>query len=338
MASGIWRYADELPAAQIAPGDRLTLGEGATPLIDAPRLAEAAGVARLLLKLEFCNPTGSFKDRGTAFVVAAARTSGAKELVEDSSGNAGASAAAYAARAGLRCTVYAPASAPAAKLRQAEAYGARLVSVPGSREEVAAAARRAARARNVFHLDHNASDLFVHGVATLGLELLDALTDAIDLNVVAPTGGGSIVAGIAEAIAVRRAGGARRRSPRLFAAQSEACAPLVRAFEAGWDDTPPVQPAATIAGGISIASPPRGRLLLAALRASDGGAVAVSESAIARWGKLLARLEGVYAEPTAAAAVAGVARLAANRAFADESVVVAVISGGGLKDPEHAAR
>jgi threonine synthase len=337
MNAGIWRYADQLPETE--ERCRITLGEGATPLIDAPRLAEATGVARLLLKLEFCNPTGSFKDRGTAFVVSQALAAGAKELVEDSSGNAGASAAAYAARAGMRCTVFAPASAPIAKLRQAEAHGARVVAVQGTRADVAAAARRAARGSSVTHLDHNASDLFVAGVSTLGLELLDALDgDSGPVSVVASTGGGSIVAGLRLACEMRSASGARALQPRLFAAQSEACAPLVRALEAGWDDVAPVEALPTIAGGISIAAPPRGRVLLRALRDSNGGAVAVAEEAIARWGKLLARLEGIYAEPTAAAAVAGVARLAALDRFPARGVVVAIVSGGGLKDLENSAR
>ena len=326
MSTGIWRYADSLPA--VDPRWRVTLGEGGTPLIAAPRLAEAAGVARLYLKLELCNPTGSFKDRGTALVVGEALAAGAVELVEDSSGNAGASAAAYAARAGLRCTIYAPASAPAAKLRQAEAYGARVVPVPGSRADVTVAARRAARAKAVYHLDHNASATFAAGVGTLGLELRDDLSDLPPI--VAPTGGGSVIAGVAGALG--------EAAPPLFAAQSEACAPLVLALDAGWDETPPIEAQPTIAGGISIAAPPRGRVLLAALRTSGGGAVAISEEAIARWGKLLARLEGVYAEPTSAAAVAGVARLVAQGRIAADGAAIAIITGGGLKDPETAAR
>jgi threonine synthase len=327
MSGGIWRFANALP--EVARDRRITLGEGATPLIAAPRLAEAAGLSQLYLKLEFCNPTGSFKDRGTALVVSQALAADAQEFIEDSSGNAGASAAAYAARAGLRCTIYAPASAPMAKLRQAEAYGARVVTVAGSRADVAAAARRAARAAKAYHLDHNSNQNFAAGVGTIALELRDEL--AALPPIVAPTGGGSIVTGIAGQFA------AKSGSP-LFAVQSDACAPVVRAFDAGWDSVPAVEAQPTIAGGISIAEPPRGRELLSALRGSDGGAVSVSEEAIARWGKLLARLEGVYAEPTAAAAVAGVARLVALGRIPADGAAVAIITGGGFKDPENAAR
>src|SRR5581483_9358774 len=234
--------------------------------------------------------------------------------------------AAYAARAGLRCSIFAPASAPPAKLRQAEVHGAHVVSVPGSRADVTAAAQRAARAQGVYHLDHNANANFAAGVGTVGLELREELADLPPI--VAPTGGGSLIAGVARLLGAA--------APPLFAVQSEACAPLVRALDAGWDDVLPVEAEPTIAGGISIAAPPRGRELLAALRASHGGAVAVSEEAIARWGKLLARLEGVYAEPTAAAAVAGVARLAALGQLQPDGAAVAIITGGGLKDVEHA--
>lgn len=325
-SQGIWRFAGRL--AGLDAGPRVTLGEGATPLVAAPRLAEAIGIATLYLKLESQNPTGSFKDRGSAAAVSAALAAGATQLVEDSSGNAGASAAAYAARAGLRCAIYAPASAPAAKLRQARACGARVVTVAGSRADVTRAAERAARARAVYHLNHNANEAFVHGTQTLAAELAEAL--AGDYAVVMPVGGGSLLAGCHDGFAQL----APTRSPRLFAVQPEACAPLVRALAAGWDAPLPVEAGPTIAGGITIADPPRGARLLRALRASGGGAVAVGDEQIVRWGRLLARLEGVYAEPTSAAAVAGLAQLVATGTIPASSAAVAIITGSGLKDPE----
>jgi threonine synthase len=325
VGAGIWRFAGRLEGLDGEP--RVTLGEGGTPLVAAPRLAEAIGLATLYLKLESQNPTGSFKDRGTAAAVSAALAAGATHLVEDSSGNAGASAAAYAARAGLRCTIYAPASAPPPKLRQARAYGARVVPVPGSRADVTRAAAKAARDRGVYHLNHNANEAFVRGTQTLVPELADALEG--DYAVVLPVGGGSLLAGC-------YAGYARiyGETPRLYAVQPEACAPLVRALAAGWEAPLPVEAGDTIAGGITIADPPRGALLLRALRDTRGGAVAVSDEQIVRWGRLLARLEGVYAEPTSAAAVAGLAQLVATGAIAPSGTAVAVITGSGLKDPD----
>jgi len=323
MQNGIWRHAERL--AGPLPRTRVTLGEGGTPLIVAPRLAAAIGIARLYLKLESCNPTGSFKDRGAAYAVSVALDAGAREIVEDSSGNAGAAAAAYAARAGLPCTVFVPASAPAAKLRQAEAYGARVVPIAGARAAVTEAARAAAHRGAAYHLDHNANPAFVAGVASLAPELDDLAQEGA--AIVAPTGGGSIIAGLWQVWSQEG------HIPPLFAAQSEACAPLAWAFAAGRDNVMPVEPQPTIAGGISIGAPPRGRELLRILRASGGGAVAVPEAEIAHWRDLLARLEGVYAEPTAATAVAAIARLVADNLLARERPAVAIITGSGLKDP-----
>ncbi|MHB8575295.1 MAG: pyridoxal-phosphate dependent enzyme [Dehalococcoidia bacterium] len=333
VGSGIWRYEHYLPAT--APQHRVTLGEGSTPLVEAPRLAEAAGIARLYLKLDSQNPTGSFKDRGTAAAVAEALARGATHLVEDSSGNAGASAAAYAPRAGLRCTVYAPESAPRAKLSQAEAYGARVVRVAGSRADVTAAARRHAKDGTVYHLDHNQSDTFVSGTQTAAFELAEALGEVPP--VVVPAGGGSLLLGCCLGFNQLQALDATV-TPPLFAVQPEACAPLVNALARGWEKPVPVEVLPTIAGGITIADPPRGARLLAALRDSGGGAVAVPDEAILRWGRLLARLEGIYAEPTSAAAMAGLAKLVAEGRIARDGAAVVIVTGSGLKDPEHSAR
>jgi threonine synthase len=324
-SEGIWRFAEQIPALEVGP--RVSLGEGGAPLVAAPRLAEALGIATLYLKLESQNQTGSFKDRGTAAALSAALAAGARQLVEDSSGNAGASAAAYAARAGLQCTIFAPDSAPREKLRQARAYGARVVAVPGTRNDVTVAAKRAARGRGVYHLNHNANDAFVAGTQTLAFELAEEVGAAYAL--VMPVGGGSLLAGCHQAF--RALGG---EVPALYAIQPEACSPLVSALEAGWQAPVPVQPGPTIAGGITIADPPRGPALLRALRESRGGAVAVGDEQIVRWGRLLARLEGVYAEPTSAAAVAGLARLVAKGDIAASATAVVVITGSGLKDPE----
>src|SRR4051812_1184048 len=172
---GIWRFATSLPG--VAPAQRVTLGEGDTPLIALPRWGAAHGLRRVYAKLEFANPTGSFKDRGMAALVSVARAAGARHLVEDSSGNAGASAAAYAARAGMSCTVYAPAAAPPAKLRQIRAYGAELVLVPGPRSAVGDAARAAGAQPSSYHVSHNDNPLFVEGNKTFAYEVTPALPD-----------------------------------------------------------------------------------------------------------------------------------------------------------------
>jgi threonine synthase len=205
--------------------------------------------------------------------------------------------------------------------------------VKGTREAVAVAAQRAASDQRVYHLDHNRSDAFVAGMTTLAFELRDAFGTLPPI--VMPVGGGSLLAGCAR---VFGSAGTDAPPPPLFAVQPAACAPLVRALENGWDVPLPVDPLPTVAGGISIANPPRGRELISAITASNGGATAVGEEAILHWGRLLARLEGVYAEPTSAAAVAGLAKLVAGGQIGREGSAVVVITGSGLKDPEHSGQ
>ena len=170
---GLWRHEGAFGVRD--PARAVTLGEGDTPLVPLPRWGAAHGLRRVYAKLELANPTGSFKDRGMTVLVTLAREAGARHLVEDSSGNAGASAAAYAARAGMRCTVYAPAGAPPAKLRQIRAYGAELIPVPGPRSAVADAARSAAGAPGSYHVSHNDNPRFVDGNRSFAYELLEAL-------------------------------------------------------------------------------------------------------------------------------------------------------------------
>jgi threonine synthase len=208
-----------------------------------------------------------------------------------------------------------------------------VVAVEGTREDVAKAAANAARDRSVYHLNHNVSETFVAGNQTLAFELAAELESLP--AIVMPVGGGSLVAGCFQGFGALRDRGRLSTVPPLFGVQAEACAPLVQALANGWDKPLPVEPGPTIAGGISIADPPRGTALLRALRETHGGAVAVSDEAIVHWGRLLATLEGVYAEPTSAAAVAGLARLVAAGQIPAAGTAVVVITGSGLKDPEH---
>src|SRR5262249_42033173 len=162
----IWQPEDPSDA------EPLTLGEGSTPVIRLDRWASAHGMGEVFAKLEHLQPTGSFKDRGTAMLVGRALALGARRLVEDSSGNAGASMAAYAARAGMECTVYAPASAPPAKLRQVLSAGAELRGVEGSREDVAAAAMND-HAGRAYYAGHNTNPYFLHGMRSFAEELIN---------------------------------------------------------------------------------------------------------------------------------------------------------------------
>jgi threonine synthase len=341
LIRGVWKYVARLP---VRDHSRLvTLGEGDTPLVHLPRWGAATGLDRVFAKLEYANPTGSFKDRGMAVLVTAAREAGARHLVEDSSGNAGAAAAAYAARAGLTCTVYAPAAAPAAKLRQIRAYGAELIEVPGPRSAVTAAARQGGNRPGAYHVAHNDNPLFLPGNKTFAYEVAEELALRFPppeftggpWHVVVPVGGGALFVGgwqgFVDTLGKEEGTGIGR--PRMHAAQTAACPPVARAWELGLAEPAPITRRPSACGGIEIERPPRGRVILAAVRDSGGAAVASEEASILKERDQLAHLEGIYAEPSSAAAFAGLSQLARRGIVRRDEVVVVAVTGTGIKDP-----
>jgi threonine synthase len=316
-----------------ADAEPLTLGEGATRVIRLDRWAARHGLGEVFAKLEHLQPTGSFKDRGTATLVARAAALGARRLVEDSSGNAGASIAAYAARAGLACTVYAPANAPLAKLRQVLAAGAELRRVEGSREDVARAAMQD-RADRAYYAGHNTNPYFLHGMRSFADEMVNWFAADPPEHVVMPVGGGSLYAGAWLGFRAIRETGRIRRLPALHLVQAAACAPLVAAAEQGEEDAVPVERRPTVAGGITIEHPARGPMLLRALRETEGSAVAVEEAAILPLRRELSTLEGLDVEPTSAVAFAGLLALHRRGAIGPEARALVAVTGAGWKDPE----
>src|SRR5262245_33122016 len=218
---GVWRYRPLLPLRD--ERGIVSLGEGATPIVPLPRWGAAIGAPRAAAKLEHLAPTGSFKDRGMTLVVSRARELGAGALVEDSSGNAGASAAAYAARAGIPATVYVPAAAPAAKIRQIAAAGAAVVPVAGPREAVTAAALAAGRAEDTYYVGHNVNPFFSFGMTTFAYELIEAGRGELPDHVIMPAGGGSLYVGGWQGLRLWL--GAEGKLPRLHLAQPHGCRP-----------------------------------------------------------------------------------------------------------------
>ena len=320
-AAGVWRYHGWLP--QVEP---VSLGEPTTPLV-----ALDAG-APVQAKLEGSQPTGSFKDRGTAVLVAWLRASGVREIVEDSSGNAGASMAAYAARAGLRARVFVPESASPAKLGQIRAYGAEIVVVPGPRSAATDAAAAAVQATGAVYASHLWQPAFLAGTSTFAYELWEQRGGEVPDVVVLPLGGGTLLLGAHRGFARLRDAGLIDRVPRLVGVQAAACRPLVDAFDSGAPNATPMEPGPSVAEGIRIARPPRSPEILAAVRETQGSIVAVSEEAIGRaLRELLAR--GLYVEPTSAVALAGYRLLEADRWVAPEAAVVIALTGHGLKTP-----
>ena len=316
----LWRYADLLP---VTKADARSLGEGMTPLVPGTLAGRA-----VWFKLDYLLPTGSFKDRGAAVLVAHLRRLGRTRIVVDSSGNAAAAMAGYSAAGGLACTVYAPATAAPAKLTQARAFGAEVILVEGNREDVARAAQAAAaNDPTSFYASHNWQPLFVEGVKTWALEVWEQLGGRAPAVAFVPTGGGSALVGAWRGFA------ATGQVPRLVAVQPAACAPVVNAYIQKRAITP-VTPHETLAEGTKIGAPARARQIMAAIHESGGWAEPVSEY------QIVATLEDLWAqgfsiEPTAAvgaAACRGAIMRGHRRVRAGEIVVY--LTGSGLKATE----
>lgn len=296
----LWRYREALPFTPEYGGwQAVTMGEGFTPLI--PLSPATPGV---LLKVEYQMPTLSFKDRGAAVLVAKARELGVKRMIADSSGNAGTAIAAYAARAGIACDVYVPASASTKKLRQIAAHGAAVYAIPGSREDTAAAAIAAVEREQVFYASHVYQPFFFQGTKTYAYEIWEQLGCRAPDVLVLPVGNGTLVLGAYYGFKDLLRAGLIERLPRILAIQAEGCAPLAQAFARGEEVAAPVVNTGTEAEGIAIAAPARSRQILAAVRETRGLIITVSDAAIAAARDHLAR-RGFYVEPTAAAPYAG---------------------------------
>jgi threonine synthase len=316
----LWRYRRAMP---VDPGQVISLGEGMTPLV--PR--EING-ARAFCKLEWFNPSGSFKDRGAAVMLSLLRAQGVDHVLEDSSGNGGAAIATYAAAGRIQATIFVPESTSPAKTVQALAAGAIVRRIPGSRQDCAEAAER--EAEDIFYASHNWHPFFLHGTKTLAYELWEDFGFATPDAVIIPCGAGSNVLGCHIGFSELIRAGAIRRMPKLFAVQPANVAPIAAAFQAGRDApvATPILP--TIAEGTAIARPLRLREVVAALHASGGGAVTVTEAEIAEATLRLARA-GLYVEPTCATAAAAHARLLAAGTIDADALTVLVLTGTGLK-------
>ncbi|MEV4982838.1 pyridoxal-phosphate dependent enzyme [Micromonospora sp. NPDC053811] len=311
----LWRYAAMLPA--VPP---VTLGEGGTPLVPV-----AVPEGEFLAKLEFLAPTGSYKDRGTAVVVSHLRAVGVEEAVEDSSGNAGASLAAYAVAAGIRARVFVPAHAGAGKKRQIAEMGAEVVEVVGGRGAAAAVCRRETRV--AAYASHCWNPLFLSGQSTCAWEIWEQLGGAGPDAVVCPVGQGNLFLGLARGFAALRRAGLVAAVPRMFAVQSMACAPVAKAWRAGWPRPVAVDEGVTIAEGILTSRPVRGDELLRVLRHTGGAAVVVADEEV-RAAQRHLRGAGLSVEPTSAVAVAALPLLRDQIAGAQ---VVVPLTGSGLK-------
>ncbi|MGQ9493446.1 MAG: threonine synthase [Anaerolineae bacterium] len=318
---GIWRYRELLPPMP-PHAEPVSMGEGNTPLL----LEEWDGL-RVGFKLEFLSPTGSFKDRGSSLLVSFLHAWGIHDVVDDSSGNAGASLAAYGARAGLQVRIFAPAHTSAAKRAQIRVYGAEFIPVEGPRSRATEAALEAVRA-GAYYASHAYHPMFLEGVVTLGYELFEQLGRQMPDNLLFPVGHGSLIASTYIAVRRMQEAGILHAMPRFFAVQAQACAPVFAAWQNGWEETQETQSSHTVAEGISVARPAWGRCVLKAVRESGGAVLTVSDEEILTAREALAR-RGLYVEPTAAVPFAALMRL--RQRFHAQELTVLPLTGHGLK-------
>jgi threonine synthase len=326
---GIWRFAPLLPIAD--PDHFTSLGEGGTPLLPAPRLGARLGLRDLWLKCEGANPTGSMKDRSSATAVAAARQFGFDRIAVVSSGNTGASAASYAARAGLRCFVFAAEYASPAQRQQILAATPDLHVYRGAYEDMAAAVGRVAREQAVFDGGSSPNPFNAEGLKTLAFEVYEELGRQAPDYVVYPVGAGDLLLAGQRGFAQLREAGLADHVPAPVAAQSDAADTLVQALRSGGALTPR-EPGRTVAGGVVVGDMGRkGELALRVLRQQQGLGASASDAEILEWQRRLARLEGIWAGPTACVVLPALAKLAAEGSVPPDARVVCVISESGLK-------
>ncbi len=312
----LWRYREALPLSPEC--ETVTLGELVTPLLPWAVLPGS------YLKMEFLLPTGSFKDRGACVMLSHMKWLGVRAGVEDSSGNAGAAVAAYAARTGIACRIFVPASTSSGKLAQIATYGAEVVPVPGTREDVAAAAQK--EAERTYYASHVFNPYFFQGTKTFAYEVWEQLGFRAPDQVILPVGHGTLYLGAYLGFRDLLEAGEIGRLPRLIGIQAEPCAPLAAARHG----RPPAEPGTTIAEGIRIAAPDRAEAILAACCQTDGDLLTVSEAEIASALFTLGRA-GLYVEPTAAVAPAGGLKLAAAGRLPAGTTTVIPLTGSGLK-------
>lgn len=334
--SGMWRYAPLLPASP--PGG---LGDtaGGTPLVRAPRLDSVVG-ARVHVKNEAANATGSFKDRGSALGVASALDRGIDTVGTVSHGNMAMSMAAHAASAELECVVLVPSDIPAERLGNIAQYGPTLLRVDGDYGRLYDRSLELGEQLGIEFVNSDAP-LRVEGQKTTILEVCEAFApDAsgapgartVPDAIVLPVSSGGHASGAWKAVRELRRSGAIDRMPRLYFVQAAACAPIAETFAAGEEEVTPITPGETIAYSIANANPPSGNRVLSAARETEGAVIAVSDDEIRHAQRAFAERVGLSVETSSATTLAGAKRLVENGSVDEEEEIVLVATGSGFKE------
>ncbi len=324
------RYAEILPVRDMAAAP--LLGEGGTPLLPTPALGREFGIARLLVKDEGRNPTGSFKARGLGMAVARAKELGATSVAIPSAGNAASAMAAYAARAGLPAYVFMPADAPVVTKAECAVYGAKVFLVDGLINDAGKVAREVGPELGWFDVSTLKEPYRAEGKKTMGIELAEQLGWRVPDAIIYPTGGGTGIVGMWKAFDELEAMGLiGAERPKMIVVQAEGCAPIVRAYEQGERHAELWAGATTMAAGLRVPVAIGDYLILDAVRASGGTCLTVSDDELMEGVDLAARHEGLYVAPEAGAAFVAVPKLRESGALAPDDEVVIFATGSGLK-------
>jgi threonine synthase len=330
----LWRYHELLPVREA--GHVVSLGEGMTPLLALPTLGQALGVPNLLMKDESLIPTGTFKARGAAVGVSRSAELGVSAIAMPTNGNAGAAWSAYAARAGMRSLIVMPVAAPAITRAECAAAGAELYLVDGLIGDAARLVAGAVERRRDYQDVSTLKEPYrIEGKKTMGLEIAEQLGWRMPGVIVYPTGGGVGIIGIYKALReLLELGWVSGDLPRLVAVQAAGCAPIVRAFQADAAASEPWPDAKTVAFGITVPKALGDFLILEALYATGGTAVAVTDEALLADQRTVARLEGSFICPEGAACVTAVRQLRESGWLRESDEVVVLNTGTGLIYPD----
>jgi threonine synthase len=329
-SADIWRYAELLPVRD--PAFAVRLGEGWTPLLDAPRLADEVGVGRVWVKDEGQNPTASFKARGLCMAVSRASELGLEEVALPSAGNAGSATAAYAAAAGIRAHVVVPRDTPEPIIAEIRALGADLELLDGLITDCGARVAEGVRDHGWFDLSTLKEPYRVEGKKTMGYEIAEQLGWRLPDAIVYPTGGGTGLVGMWKAFdEMETLGWIGSGRPKMISVQAAGCAPIVRAWERGDESAEPWEDAETYASGLRVPRAVGDFLILRGIRESDGAAIAITDAEMERWTGIVGRLTGVFCAPEGAATAAAVPVLRERGVLGPEDEVVLFNTGSGLK-------
>ncbi|UOR14030.1 threonine synthase [Halobacillus amylolyticus] len=319
----MWRYQEALPFEDQEPPSAITLGEGMTPLVSLD-----GRNPNILMKMDYLMPTGSFKDRGAAVLIAKAKELGVTSVIADSSGNAGTSIAAYCARANIDCHIYVPASTSEKKIAQIKAHGAELHKITGSREDTARAAIAHVKKEKLFYASHVYNPYFYEGTKTFAFEIWEQHNFCAPDTLILPVGNGTLLLGAYIGFKNLKQAGMIKRVPKIIAVQAEPCAPIAKAFHQN-KAISAVENIGTQAEGIAIANPARGQQVISAVKDTEGTIITAPEAQIDSAIQELAR-KGFYVEPTTAATYAAFKKYRGNFLNKDD-VTVLSLCGSGLK-------